>query len=175
MTKAISIFSCAKELHKIAIKRWRIEREQLILSSEDLEGLSIRPVQSNLLLKRTRRRSAAPTSPTGGTRVRKRKKLILSSEGLLGPSAKSRRRPTPEARPPTDQFRSGAYRPAARTATVTSARSQDRGRLRTKQLELERSQSQRRSHRGWRVSTVQGSRGSRTRDTILETWTRYCC
>ena len=24
MTKAISIFSCANELHKIAIKRWRI-------------------------------------------------------------------------------------------------------------------------------------------------------
>ena len=34
MTKAISIFSCANELHKIAIKRWRIvafsQSEQLI-------------------------------------------------------------------------------------------------------------------------------------------------
>ena len=26
MTKAISIFSCANEFHKIAIKRWRIDR-----------------------------------------------------------------------------------------------------------------------------------------------------
>ena len=31
MTKAISIFSCANELHKIAIKRWRIAEERALL------------------------------------------------------------------------------------------------------------------------------------------------